>query len=72
MPEILRFPCRVLKVEERHTMVYKSGLGENAITETKSLGWYIVLDNFIALPCGSGKPEFTFGDTVRLTLEKHP
>lgn len=73
MPEILRYPVTIREVKEIRVVTggHKDESGGSVI-ETASAGWYIILDNYIRLPCGAGKPEFAPGDTCRLTLEKYP
>lgn len=70
MPEILRYPCRILRLEERFTQSHVSGFGDHAVVEKKSLGYFITFDIGLTIPCGPGKPEFTEGDAVRLSVEK--
>ena len=68
MSEIFRYPGIVTKLEERHRTEHVSGFGTDAVMKPVSIGWYIVLDIGIALPCGTGKPEYEVGDRVELSL----
>lgn len=70
MSEILRYPDRVKRVEERFRKVHVSGAGVNAVMRDVSEGWYIVFDSGMTLPCGEGKPEFVAGTPIRHTIEK--
>ena len=70
MPEILRYPTTIISVVERFEKKFLSGVAEDAKFENVSIGYFIITDLGIVLPCGQGKPEFTKGDRCRLTLEK--
>lgn len=72
MAEIIRYPTRIIRVEERWTQVYKSGTGDKTVFDNVSTGWWITYDLGISMPCGSAKPDFRPGDSVRLTVEKIP
>lgn len=70
MPEILRYPTRVTRVEERWRQDYQSGSGDKTVFQSVSTGFWITLDIGLSLPCGAEKPKFQPGDRVRLSLEK--
>ena len=72
MSEVLRYPCTIIRVEERWNQQYESGSGDKTIFKSVSTGWWIVLNLGISLPCGLSKPSFNPGDHIRLSVEKHP
>lgn len=70
MPEILRYPATLTKVEERWRQEYESGSGDKTVFKSVSTGWWLVFDIGISLPAGTSKPDFKTGDRVRLSVEK--
>jgi hypothetical protein len=70
MPDILRVPLKVVRLEERFVHEHVEGFGPDAILRPVSIGWFIVFNNFLSLPCGPVKPDFKEGDPVRLSIEK--
>jgi hypothetical protein len=60
---------RVRKVEERTSNVWLSGHGDSATFKGVSLGWWVVLENNVAVLWGDEQPPISAGDCVRLTLE---
>jgi hypothetical protein len=69
MPEVLRYPDRVKKVEEHFRSEHVSGSGDSTVTRNISEGWFLTLESGLILPCGAGKPEFEPGDICRHTIE---
>lgn len=69
MVERLVIPATIAKVEERFTTHWVSGIGADAITEQRSTGWWVVIDQ-IALFVGPEKPDFAQGELVKLCIEK--
>jgi hypothetical protein len=59
----------VTGVEERFRTVHLSGVGDKSITAERSTGWWIVLDNKLALCVGIDKPPYQIGDKLRWILE---
>lgn len=70
MSEILRYPDRVKRVEERLRKVHVSGAGVNAVMDSVSEGWFIVFDSGMTLNAGTTMPDFSVGDPIRHTIEK--
>ena len=50
-------------------MHWVSGVGDKAVFETRSTGWWIVIDK-IALYVGPDKPDFAEGELIKLSIEK--
>ena len=65
------FYARVLKVEEHFTKLYRSGLGDKAVFEDASQGWYMHLNgSHEMLYIGDIKPEIEPGDLVKIVVHK--
>lgn len=69
MTQRLVIPATIKSVEERFTMHWVSGVGDKAVFETRSTGWWIVIDK-IALYVGPDKPDFAEGELIKLSIEK--
>jgi len=59
----------VTGVEERFRTVHISGYGEQAVTAQVSTGWWLLLDNKLALHLGADKPLYQIGDKLKWSLE---
>lgn len=62
------FLTRISNIFERKLKKHISGVGENAIFETNSAGWYIQF-NYTTIYVGKDKPTATVGQQIRLILE---
>jgi len=70
MTDILRWPVRITRIEERKERRYISGSGDTTVYETQSLGWFIVLDCGVSLHAGPEKPDVDPSRPFRLSLEQ--
>ena len=69
MTQRLVIPATINSVEERFTMHWVSGVGDKAVFETRSTGWWIVIEQ-LAIHVGPDKPDFAAGELVKLSIEK--
>lgn len=69
MTERFVFFARVSEVFERKLKKHVKGVGENAIFETHSDGWYIQF-GFTTVYVGKEEPKMRQGDRVKITIEK--
>lgn len=61
----------VATLEERKERVYISGIGDNAVFEEKSLGWFVWLKgSYESLHLGMENPGWKVGDQVKITIER--
>lgn len=64
---------RVIKVDEHKNKIWRSGTGENAVFDTPSIGWGVLLEgSYESLMVGMEKPNIKPGDFVTVILEKEP
>lgn len=62
---------RVRSVEERHTKIHVRGAGPDAVFQSRSDGWFVLVDNWpSAIWFGAEKPELQVGDQVRITFQR--
>lgn len=62
---------KVLKIEERKTSIWKSGVGSDAVFEDKSLGFFAQFEgSYESLFLGHEKPNLKAGDTVDITITR--
>ena len=70
MTIIYRARGKVTKVEEkRETVRGYNTIEGKTVVETRSLGWFVILDTLVAVPVGGTEPDIPIGTTVIMTLE---
>lgn len=63
--------ARVTKVEEVFNKTYVSGVGERAVFQEESKGWFVHFGgSHEKMNFGAEKPDFNVGDSVKITFEK--
>ncbi len=71
MTERFVFNARVSEVFERKLKKHVRGVGDNAIFETHSDGWYIQF-GFTTVYVGKDQPKIKQGDRVKIIIEQEP
>lgn len=60
----------VVSVTEHKSKRYVSGVGDAAVFEEVSAGWFVRISESSAIGVGATRPDLKPGDTVLLTMEK--
>lgn len=64
-----RFPVTITHVFERKVQKHVSGAGDYALFTSDSAGWYVRLNDHIALHVGAAKPDIADGAEYELVLQ---
>lgn len=67
-----RFPVTITSTFERKVQKHLGGAGQQAVFSTDSAGWYVRLDDYIALHVGAAKPNIADGTEYELILRPKP
>jgi hypothetical protein len=59
----------VTEVREHFRTIHIRGVGDDAVTAEKSLGWWVTFDNKLTLCLGHEQPPYRPGDKVKWTFE---
>lgn len=73
---MIRFHTRVISIQEHSHSKWVSGAGSNAVFETVSLGWFLLLEgSYEAIYAGGVRPNLNIGDPIVVDIyrdEKAP
>lgn len=67
-----KWVARVLSVQEHKATVWKGGVGDAAVMEEVSVGWFARVTESSAIFLGFEKPDIQPGDEVELTMTRRP
>lgn len=67
--KVVRFKAKIATLEERTVSSWRHGVGNDAVFDTISMGWYVRFDgSWEALYVGQTKPDWHPGQFMTITI----